>query len=688
MSASRQTSGRLRRLVGFGIAALVAAGVASPVAAAAPPPNDTQSLRNGMTWTVLGQQGGAVHVGSDAQTSPYGGDTAVDQYLPVLCLNVDGRGAPGGMTFDFYNGWALGSVKATAAVRGDALSSPQAADALCAQSFGAGWRQGEFHDGRYGDGFTQGGGWTFWASGQLAPGTRFWAKIGDQPANPWNSAGELPAPVTLPEDDIAVKSRLQEMTQPVLSFAQSPAFRNVVDAGVSRQFDGDDNVLLSTVISDAEASGAVNAGSAAWQTFKAQVAEFASINGHSYYPQLYIPNHNDGAVPGATVTMTVMESDLSRTTLPSYQVDAGGALVRGPQVDENYVETHEVWVLSTNERIQDDVNPAAAGTATTGTTTGTAKTADSSSAVAAAPACNPTGMRNNMGLEFTKQFKIPSPSSVEHWTAGKVEPQMIVVGKGGAEIKNAYFGKIKRKNVKNWIVRDLYLTMWDRAQYGDYWAFKWVELDGGPKVEINLKLAPKILEKLGISLDVKATWDKKYDDMGSSLVNFIEPTSIEYSTGTAYWMECTMGGDGGTGHDNIGRSAFATAQSTFPGYSVAKVNDGSTDTALGGEASWANADAYGPDGYLPQWVQLDFTTARSFNKVVVYTTASYPMKSFDVQVWDGLQFRTVAATTTNGGPRVEFTFPTQTSRLVRILARQGPDWQPQYVRVNEFEVYN
>lgn len=156
------------------------------------------TVRTGMTWTVLGQQNGYVHVGSDGQTNPYSGDTTIDQFLPILCVLVDGRSAPGGISFDFYNGWARGAVQATPPIPATVLTSQQQGDEICADTFGAGWRLAEFHDGRYGSGFASSGGWSYWAAGQLPPGTRFWTAINDQPANPWNSAGQVPA-VTLPK---------------------------------------------------------------------------------------------------------------------------------------------------------------------------------------------------------------------------------------------------------------------------------------------------------------------------------------------------------------------------------------------------------------------------------------------------------------------------------------------------------
>lgn len=145
--------------------------------------------RRGMTWTVLDQQGGYVHVGADGWTNAYQGDTSADQYLPLLCVQVDWQPAPSWISFDFYNGWVRGTLQATGPVQGYALTSRQRADEICAQNFGWGYRMAEFHDGYYGPSFEYSGGWTFWGAGSLPWGSRFWTAINDQPANPWSSAG-------------------------------------------------------------------------------------------------------------------------------------------------------------------------------------------------------------------------------------------------------------------------------------------------------------------------------------------------------------------------------------------------------------------------------------------------------------------------------------------------------------------
>jgi subtilisin family serine protease len=189
------------------------------------PAHASQNIRKGMTWTVLGHHDGHTHLGSDSLTNPYAGDSTIDQFLPILCLRVDGRAPPGGVLFDFYNGWAQGEARLTPPIAATVLTSRAQGDEICSETFGDGWRLAEFHDGFYpmqldpwspgggleeilppeepGGTFWMPGGWSFWAAGHLPAGQRFWVAIEDQPANPWDSAGEIPAvqmPKFVPSD--------------------------------------------------------------------------------------------------------------------------------------------------------------------------------------------------------------------------------------------------------------------------------------------------------------------------------------------------------------------------------------------------------------------------------------------------------------------------------------------------------
>lgn len=156
------------------------------------------TYRNGMTWIAMDHSNGYTHVGADAISNPYAGDTRIDSFLPILCLHVDGRAPPAGIAFDMYNGWSQGEAKLTPAIAATVLTSQAQADYICSETFGSGWRMAEFHDGHYGSGFNLGGGWTYWVAGDIVSGQRFWAAISDQPANAWNSAGVIP-PVQIPK---------------------------------------------------------------------------------------------------------------------------------------------------------------------------------------------------------------------------------------------------------------------------------------------------------------------------------------------------------------------------------------------------------------------------------------------------------------------------------------------------------
>ena len=184
LRASRKSKWR------YNLAAVASIGLAFVSAAAAQ--SAVADTRHGMTWTVLEQQAGYTRVGADSSTDPYGGDTTIDEVLPVLCEIKDGRDPPGGITFTLYVGWVQGALQLTSPIVGAALTSQAQGDAICAGTFGTGWRMAEFHDGRYGSDFSSSGGWSYWGAGTLPTDTRFWVAISDQPANPWNSTGDVP----------------------------------------------------------------------------------------------------------------------------------------------------------------------------------------------------------------------------------------------------------------------------------------------------------------------------------------------------------------------------------------------------------------------------------------------------------------------------------------------------------------
>jgi hypothetical protein len=496
---------------------------------------------------------------------------------------------------------------------------------------------------------------------------------------PGPAAAPLPDPV---ENDI--ESQLQQMLTDALHLGADSQLRTLVRNIAGRQLDNDTDAPLTTVIAEAETFGMVDPNESWWQQLKSEVQYFV-VDGYQYEPQIHIPNLDEGIFTSDQVPIVVKPADETADTVPGYWLDAAGNVQQTPDLDETYADTNEVWVLTVSEQ----TNSAAAAATKPATKPAAKPAAQAPSAAVSGPqmispmsACNSTGVRNNRGQEYLVAWRVPNKRAFGGWLSGKTEMRLVVVGSSGAVIKNYFFPKVKRKNIPNWQNFDVFVTTWDRAVWGDVMGYQWYELDGGKTVstEISVPLQG------GGSIKTTITTQARDDDGGSAAVLFGESTYITYSTGKVEFQVCSQGGDGGTGNDNLACGATASASSTFGGYSAAKATDCNADTRLGGAYSWANArTTYPPNN--PEWLQADFGVNKTFRRVVVYTSEGYPMKDFDVQVWNGVNFGTVASVRGNSALSVPVSVGSQTTRLVRILCRSGPDHQPGFVRINELEVY-
>jgi hypothetical protein len=143
----------------------------------------------GYTWALKEQREEIAHVGAGVEVSnAYIGDTLCERSLPVLCVNPQGLAAPAGA--QPYNGWLGGKLALSKKVQGTSLVSRDAATRVCEKEFGKGWRIGEHHDGN--------SAWGFAGYGHIAPDTRFWVAINNQPANPWNYLAQPSPPPPQP----------------------------------------------------------------------------------------------------------------------------------------------------------------------------------------------------------------------------------------------------------------------------------------------------------------------------------------------------------------------------------------------------------------------------------------------------------------------------------------------------------
>jgi alpha-tubulin suppressor-like RCC1 family protein len=160
----------------------------------------TTPARRGLTWVQTTPDTSATCAEPQPRVvcndcDPYAGDTLCTELRPLLCIQKDAALTNCGVPATFTDGWAAGTVKLTSfLVRGTQLTSLAAANALCANTFGAGYRMAEHHDGD--------GGWGWRAKGSIplvstaasthprdgranAP-NRVWVHIRNQPGNCWD----------------------------------------------------------------------------------------------------------------------------------------------------------------------------------------------------------------------------------------------------------------------------------------------------------------------------------------------------------------------------------------------------------------------------------------------------------------------------------------------------------------------
>jgi hypothetical protein len=141
------------------------------------------------------------------------------------------------------------------------------------------------------------------------------------------------------------------------------------------------------------------------------------------------------------------------------------------------------------------------------------------------------------------------------------------------------------------------------------------------------------------------------------------------------------------GSNNLLKNASASASSTFYGYSPLRTVDGSRDTTVGPDYGWANADTTSTTPALPATLQLAFAAPTLAEQVLVYSSAEWEVRDYDLQYFDGTRWDTIERVRGNIQTVREHRFPATQMMALRILGLSGPDKQTGYVRVNEVEAY-
>ncbi|MEN0063386.1 MAG: MopE-related protein [Myxococcota bacterium] len=131
---------------------------------------------------------------------------------------------------------------------------------------------------------------------------------------------------------------------------------------------------------------------------------------------------------------------------------------------------------------------------------------------------------------------------------------------------------------------------------------------------------------------------------------------------------------------NQAPDATITASSTFSGYSTAETVDGSRGSMT--NDGWTNSSTT-----LPATIEYDFDECRTFDVFVLTTSSTYEIRDYDIEAWDGESWHVVESVVGNVDVTIESVVDPAFGESVRVVGYLGPNRQPQYVRVNEFEIY-
>ncbi|MCE7863255.1 MAG: hypothetical protein DYG99_06910 [Bacteroidetes bacterium CHB5] len=154
------------------------------------------------------------------------------------------------------------------------------------------------------------------------------------------------------------QGNLKFYAQSVLAMQNESGFRADLYAAVEEAFDGEKNVLFKTLMDDSRnPKNARSLKDNLQQLNSNALTAFNNIEGNNYYPQVYIPFYDElkalGKLGKEKPHLVVYTHDSPSSLYQSYTTDKHGNLIADRLVSEDFAKNNEVWVVSINERVND-----------------------------------------------------------------------------------------------------------------------------------------------------------------------------------------------------------------------------------------------------------------------------------------------------------------------------------------------
>ena len=314
------------------------------------------------------------------------------------------------------------------------------------------------------------------------------------------------------EKSVAVNTLVQEIAKASIN----DDFRNLVYKSISFRFDGDDDVLCKELQKkNREMNGE--------ELNILEALDYFQIQGR--YPQIYIPFFEENRdIRGTENVIVVNAIDINESdqAFQGYFWNGEALVPTDCLIDEEYAENHEVWVISINERVDENGNPLTVFRNGDDDVSKESKSARS-------------GTKN----EYVMTINCTNLSEIESWIYGAPEIRCDCVSGNSAKISSQFFYPDRRRDVDNrdWVVdccggRRMYY--WNTTQHTKYVYFQWTEIDNSGS-SISFPITFKVgVVSVGTTITLKA--DDR--DAGGYLVYFDDNlVGHPYNTGLIKWVD-------------------------------------------------------------------------------------------------------------------------------------------------------
>lgn len=298
-------------------------------------------------------------------------------------------------------------------------------------------------------------------------------------------------------------------------------FRNQVYKMVNYRFDGDDNVLCKEL---------QNANREIQDLGFDITTALNYFQNEGRYPQIYIPffEENEKAIGVENVTfVNAIGVDESQQALQGYYWDGESLVPTDFMVDEEYAESHEVWVLSINERVDEH------GNLLFDQWKSDEYTEDDGGGDRA--------KRSGVKHEFITKIKCTNLNQIESWFYGAPELRCDCVSANAYVHSTQLFYPEKRSDINNkyWCVncgngRDMF--SWNANNITKYVRFQWHEIDNSGN-SVTFKISVKVAEIVTAEVSISLKSDDK--DAGGYTVYYDDDygENFPFYTGLIDWCD-------------------------------------------------------------------------------------------------------------------------------------------------------